>query len=134
MVSKRNKVRIELSEAIELRREIIALGVYSSGLSVTRKDGTSTGEERKDEGHQCTKHKPIGVSVVSREASVTDVVAGNTKQDHLDDPDSDGGQKCEGTGQSHENGSATVIRKATETPKEGNSRKTSSWRALVSTD
>ena len=45
MVSKRNKVRIELSEAIGLRREIIALGVYSSGLSVTRKDGTSTGEE-----------------------------------------------------------------------------------------
>ena len=75
---------------------------------------TSTGEERKDEGHQCTKHKPIGVSVVSREASVTDVVAGNTKQDHLDDPGDERGEECEQRSKRHENRAGPVVRGAAE--------------------
>jgi len=76
--------------------------------AIVSKGAAHAEAEAQRKCHKSTKSEPVGVPVLRRHALVTNAVADNAPQHHVDDPCNEGDEKRENGHDGHEDCAETV--------------------------
>jgi len=102
--------------------------VTVSVATVVTEHTTERSTETDEEGSECADSEPVGISILCLTTVIADVLTGDTKEHHGDDPDYEGTEGGEGGEKGHEDCARAVVRRTTETKKNSETRKGSSDR------
>jgi len=93
----------------------MSLELFSATLAITTKDAANGCAESDEECDEGTEGHPVGVSVLSGVALVSELVAEDAKEDHVNDPDDESEHSSNGSGDCHEDGTSAVVSRAADT-------------------
>jgi len=83
--------------------------VRPASRAVSPENATEAGKEREEQRNECTKDKPVGISILCRTTAITHVVACNAEERHFDNPNDEGNEEGEGRDERHEDGADAVV-------------------------